>query len=106
MSVHRENPEQTSPETKVDGRAPWGTAVCVLGMVCAASGAFFIDIVLEFLGVLLGATGYALGARKLGITTVVLSTILLLVFLAASQGEIPSIDARDPIASGRSVELP
>ena len=106
MSVHRENPEQTSPETKVEGRAPWGTAACVLGMVCAASGAFFIDIVLEFLGVLLGATGYALGARKLGITTVVLSTILLLVFLAASQGEIPSIDARDPIASGRSVELP
>jgi hypothetical protein len=59
---------------------------------------FFVDFVLEFLGILLGATGYALGARRLGIATVVLSTVLLLVFLAASQGVIPGIDPTDPLA--------
>lgn len=72
--------------------------MCVLGLVCAASGVFFVDFVLEFLGILLGATGYALGARRLGIATVVLSTVLLLVFLAASQGLIPGIDPTDPLA--------
>ncbi len=98
MSARRESPGRTTPEAKAEGRAPWGTVVCVLGLVCAASGVFFVDFVLEFLGILLGATGYALGARRLGIATVVLSTVLLLVFLAASQGVIPGIDPTDPLA--------
>jgi hypothetical protein len=67
-------------------------------MVCAASGVFFVDFLFEFLGILLGATGYALGARRFGIATVVLSTILLLVFMAAVQGVIPGVDPRDPLA--------
>lgn len=94
MSTRRESPERTLPEAK----APWGTAACVLGMVCAASGVFFVDFVFEFLGILLGATSYALGARRLGIATVVLSTVLLLVFMAVIQGVIPGIEPRDPLA--------
>ncbi len=97
MSVHRKSSGQTGPEGKVEGRAPWGTAACVLGIVCAVSGGFFIDVILEFLGFLMGVIGYALGARRLGIATIVLSTALLLVFLAASQGLIPGIGPTDPI---------
>ena len=67
-------------------------------MISAATGVFFIDFVFELLGILLGATGYALGARRLGKAAVVISTVLLLVFLAASQGVIPGIDPRDPLA--------
>ncbi len=98
MSAHKESPGQTGPEEKAEGRASWGIAACILGVISAATGVFFIDFVFELLGILLGATGYALGARRLGKATVVISTVLLLVFLAASQGVIPGIDPRDPLA--------
>ncbi len=99
MSAHRESPGQTGPEAKAaEGRAAWGTAACVLGMISAASGALHLDFAFEFLGIVLGTAGYMLGARRLGIATVVLSTILLFVFLAANQGVIPGIDPTDPLA--------
>lgn len=99
MSARRESPEQTGPEANVaEGRAPWGAAACVFGIITAAIGVFFVDLVLEFLGIVLGTIGYVLGCRRLGIATVVISTVLLLVFMAASQGEIPGIDPRDPLA--------
>ncbi|CAA9388071.1 MAG: hypothetical protein AVDCRST_MAG93-9581, partial [uncultured Chloroflexia bacterium] len=98
MSAHGESPRHTASEAKVEGRAHWGTAACILGIVCAVSGAFFVDLMLEFLGILLGATGYTLGARKVGTATIVLSTILLLVFMAATQGAIPGVEPRDPLA--------
>jgi len=98
MSAHKESPGQTGPEEKAEGRASWGIAACILGVISAATGVFFIDFVFELLGILLGATGYALGARRLGKAAVVISTVLLLVFLAASQGVIPGIDPRDPLA--------
>ncbi len=98
MSAHKESPGQTGPEEKAEGRASWGIAACILGVISAATGVFFIDFVFELLGIVLGATGYALGARRLGKATVVISTVLLLVFLAASQGVIPGIDPRDPLA--------
>ncbi len=65
-----------------------------LGRNSAATGVFFIDFVFESFGILLGATGYGFGTRRLGKATVVISTVLLLVSLAASQGEIPGIDLR------------
>ncbi len=97
MSTHRENLGQTGPEEKAEGRASWGIAACILGIISAASGALHLDFVFEFLGIVLGTAGYALGAHRLGIVTVVISTILLFVFVAASQGEIPGIDPRDPL---------
>ena len=97
MSAHKESFGQTGPQEKAERRAPWGIAACVLGIVSAVSGAPHLDFVFEFLGIVLGTVGYALGAYRLGIATVVISTVLLLVFLAASQGEIPGIDPRDPL---------
>ncbi len=72
--------------------------MCVLGMISATSGVLHLDIVFEFLGIALGTAGYALGARRLGIATVILSTVLLLIFLAANQGVIPGVEPRDPLA--------
>ena len=98
MSARPESPGQTRPEEKAEGRASWGIVVCTLGMISAASGGLHLDIVFEFLGITLGTVGYMLGARRLGIATVVLSTVLLMGFLAASQGMIPGIEPRDPLA--------
>jgi hypothetical protein len=68
-------------------------------MISAASGVFHIDFTLEFFGIMLGTAGYILGARRLGIFTVVLSTVLLFVFMAAAQGEIPGVEPTDPLAA-------
>lgn len=75
-----------------------GAVAGVLGMASAASGMLFMDIVLEFSGMTLGAFAYALGARRLGVAALVVSTVLMLIFLAANMGEIPGLDPTDPIA--------
>jgi hypothetical protein len=97
MSAHGESPGRTGPDEKA-GRASLGAAVCVLGMLSAASGVLHIDFTFEFFGSVLGAVGYVLGARRLGAVTVVLSTVLLFVFMAAAQGEIPGVEPTDPLA--------
>ncbi len=79
----------------------WGTTVSILGLVLASLGGFFLDVMLEFAGIVLGAAGYGLGAHKLGIATVAISTILLLAFLAAGQSEIPGMEPRGPMAGGQ-----
>jgi len=40
--------------------------------------------------------GYALGAHRLGIATVVISVVMLFVVLTASQGYIPGVEPKDP----------
>jgi len=73
----------------------------VLGIISAASGVLHLDFVFELLGIVLGTAGYALGGRRLGIATLVISTVLLFVFSAARQGEILGIDLRDPLITGQ-----
>lgn len=91
MNARRESSGRTGPDRNVGRRATLGMALCVLGLLSAAFGAFFLHIVLESLGVVLGAIGSALGAFKLGIATIILSTVLLAFFLAVRQGLIPGL---------------
>lgn len=44
----------------------------MVGIVLAIVGAFFVSIASEGIGVTLGVTGYLLGARALGVATIVL----------------------------------
>lgn len=97
MSTQEGSSRKTELSEKAREGTFWGTVASILGITLAALGIFFLDIVLEFAGILLGTLGYGLGARKLGIAAVTISTLLLLVFLAAGQGEIPGLAPRDPI---------
>jgi hypothetical protein len=66
----------------------FGRLLCLSGLLVAGMGVVAEDISLEALGIFLGVAGYALGARLLGAATVVSSTILLLVVLLISMGEL------------------
>ena len=91
MSRRREIPKRMRPDDG-SGGVPWGEIAAIAGVILAAVagilvaglGVFFIDFVLELFGIALGAMGYALSARRLGIAAVVFSTVLLFVFLAVS----------------------
>jgi hypothetical protein len=74
----------------------WGRVACVVGLISVLWGAFNISIAYEALGILLGAVGYALGAHRLGRATVVISVVMLIVVLTASQGYIPGVEPKDP----------
>ncbi len=76
----------------------WGRVVCVLGLISALVGAFGLDVSLEAVGILLGAVGYALGASRLGIVTVIFSTLALIFLLAVGQGYVPGPWPMDPLA--------
>jgi len=79
-------------------RIVWGQVVCVLGLISALVGAFGLDVSLEAVGILFGAVGYALGASRLGIVTVIFSTIALIFLPAIGQGYIPGPWPLDPLA--------
>jgi hypothetical protein len=59
----------------------WGRVLCAAGIVLAIVGAFFVSIASEGIGIALGMAGYLLGARALGVTTIVLCGAAALVSL-------------------------
>jgi hypothetical protein len=63
--------------------------LCVLGLVFAAIGMFFVSIATGVLGMVLGMVGYFLGARTLGTVTVILSTVMLIVGILLAPAAIP-----------------
>ena len=79
----------------------WGRAACGVGIILAGLGivaAFFgtgASVVPGALGICLGILGYFLGSNRLGTATIILCTAVLFFGLAASQGQIPGIDASD-----------
>jgi putative Mn2+ efflux pump MntP len=66
----RENDETRKSRKRLG--AFWGRALCTVGIVFAIVGAFFVSIASEGIGAALGVAGYLLGARALGVTTIVL----------------------------------
>jgi hypothetical protein len=48
------------------------------------------------LGIVLGVVGYALGARRLGAATVVVSVVALILLLAVAQRYVPGVEPTDP----------
>ena len=95
MSQRGRNDESTGASESRTGIF-WGRAACVIGLFCTLWGVFNISVAYEALGILLGAAGYALGARRFGGATVVISVVALILVLAAAQGYIPGIEPTDP----------
>ena len=67
------------------GRLLSGIAI----VFCVPLGALFVSIATGAVGVFLGITGYALGARRLGALAVVLCTAAMFVGLLVGQGVLP-----------------
>ncbi len=67
------------------GRLLSGLAI----VFCVPLGALFVSIATGAVGVFLGITGYALGARRLGTLAVVLCTAAMFVGLLVGQGVLP-----------------
>ena len=67
------------------GRLLSGIAI----VFCVPLGAPFVSIATGAVGVFLGITGYALGARRLGALAVVLCTAAMFVGLLVGQGVLP-----------------
>ena len=66
-----------------------GRILCSVGLAFAVTGAFFVEVGTDVVGMLLGAVGYYLGARVFGVIVIVLSIITLFIGLLAGQGAIP-----------------
>lgn len=66
-----------------------GRILCSVGLALAVTGAFFVDVGTDVVGMLLGATGYYLGARVFGTILIILSIVTLFIGLLAGQGAIP-----------------
>ena len=65
----------------------WGRALSAVALVfCVPVGIYFVSIAVEFVGLLRGVLGYALGARKLGWLAVVLCTAAMFLGLLIGQG--------------------
>lgn len=58
----------------------WGRVLSVAALVlCVPAGLYFVSIAMEFVGIILGVTGYALGARRLGALAIMLCTVAMFV---------------------------
>lgn len=78
--------------------ALFGALASTVGLVFAAVGAIGVDVSMEAAGIVLGVVGYALGARALGLITIVLSTLMLIVVVMIGMGELPGLGPTDPLA--------
>ena len=77
---------ETRPRLKLSaGRLLSGIAI----VFCVPLGSLFVSIATGAVGVFLGITGYALGARRLGAVAVVLCTVAMFVGLLIGQGVLP-----------------
>ena len=72
---------------------------------CVPLGALFVSVATGAVGIVLGITGYVLGARTSGTFAVVLCTVAMFVGLLVGQGVIPG-DAYDRIVDGWFRDMP
>ena len=96
------NPEKNSEFWKLTaGRLLSGFAL----VFCVPVGALFVSVATAAMGIVLGITGYVLGARTLGRLAVVLCTVAMFVGLLVGQGVLPG-DAYDRVVNGWFREIP
>ena len=95
-------PEKNSEIWKLTaGRLLSGFAL----VYCVPVGALFVSVATGAVGIVLGITGYVLGARTLGPLAVVLCTAAMFLGLLVGQGVIPG-DAYDRVVDGWFREMP
>ena len=74
-------------------------------VVCVPVGALFVSVATGAVGIVLGITGYVLGARTSGPLAVVLCTVTMFVGLLLGQGVLPG-EAYDRLVDGWFREMP
>ena len=105
LSENREWGTQVGPGKDAQdteaAKLKWGRGVSIVGIILAVLGiiAAFLgtgaSVIPGALGIMLGILGYFLGSTRLGTITIVLSTAVLFLGLAASQGLLPGVDRSD-----------
>ena len=96
------NPEKNPGSWKLTA----GRLLSVFALAfCVPLGALFVSVATGAVGIVLGITGYLLGARMLGRLTVVLCTVAMFVGLLVGQGVIPG-DAYDRVVDGWFRDMP
>lgn len=96
------NPEKNPRLWKLNA----GRLLSVVALVfCVPIGALFVSIATGAVGIFMGITGYALGARRLGALAVALCTAAMFVGLLFGQGVIPG-DAYDRAVEGWFRNMP
>jgi site-specific recombinase len=91
----QENPGED--KGKYQAKRLAGLISCVLGLLLGLGGivgallALTQDVSSGVVAIVLGVLGYSLGARRLGVATVVLGTVALFFVVAASTGLIPGV---------------
>ncbi len=96
------NPESNPEVWKLNA----GRLLSVVALVfCVPIGALFVSIATGAVGIFLGITGYALGARRLGPLAIVLCTVAMLVGLLVGPGVVPG-DAYDRAVDGWFRNMP
>lgn len=68
-------------------------ALCVVALGLVLFGAYFVSVATEVVALLLGAVGYLLGARRLGLVTLALAVVAAFVGLWWGAGRIPMFGA-------------
>ena len=66
----------------------WGRVLCAFGILLAVVGAYFVSVATVAVGIALGLAAYALGARTLGATTIILCVVGTFAGLLIGQGVI------------------
>ena len=74
-------------------------------LFCVPLGALFVSIATGVVGVIFGIIGYALGAKRLGSTAVVLCTAAMFVGLLVGPGVVPG-DFYDRVVDGWFRKMP
>lgn len=73
-----------------------GRISALMGIALAVLGALAAEISMEALGIIFGVASYTLGSRRLGLATVVFSTVMLMLVLAVSRGYFPGVEPTYP----------
>lgn len=68
-----------------------GRLSCVVGIVLAPYGAYFISLATEAVALCLGILGFGLGSRRLGLVAVALAVAAAFFGLLWGQGYIPNL---------------
>ncbi len=83
-----------------------GRLLSIVALVfCVPIGALFVSIATGTVGIFMGITGYALGARRLGVLAIVLCTAAMFVGLLVGPGVVPG-DVYDRVVDGWFRNIP
>ena len=96
------NPEKSPEVLKLYA----GRLLSIVALVfCAPIGALVVSRATGTVGIVMGITGYALGARRLGVLAIVLCTVAMFVGLLVGPGVVPG-DAYDRLGDGWFRNIP